>query len=224
VGLLHGPYHQQAVQLALEGEQVGSILKAITKTSKASPAAKHMLAEHQAVLGLKVNALKINNNSHWGSAHAMFKRLISSLQAVSASLAALHGLHKPILPNLTSNQWSIVHQLVQVLKPLKKSTNFLSHEWATLSAVMPLISNVICLLFCNQPQTEDGPVKTTFKKDLVNDLSFWALLFTNVGDTLLMAVYLDNLRPSSGLLIHMNSSPPWTMQQPASRNPCCLFP
>jgi len=76
-----------------------------------------------------------------------------------------------------------------VLKPLKKSTKFLSHEWATLSAVMPLIFNVIHVL---QPASEGGPVITTFKKDLVDDLSaLWALLFTNVGDRLLMAVYLD---------------------------------
>jgi len=66
VGLLHGPPTNQVVQLALEGEQVWSILKAakaITKTFKASPAAKHMLAEHQAALGLKVKALKIDNKT-----------------------------------------------------------------------------------------------------------------------------------------------------------------
>jgi len=58
--------------------------KAITKTFKASPAAKRMLAKHQAALGLKVKALKIKSKTCWGSAHAMLKRLISSCPAVFA--------------------------------------------------------------------------------------------------------------------------------------------
>jgi len=74
---------KQVVQLALEGEQVWSILmaaKAITKTFKASPTAKHMLAECQAP--------KIDNKTLWGAAHAMLKRLISSCLAVSACMEA----------------------------------------------------------------------------------------------------------------------------------------
>ena len=184
----------RSIRLALESDEVKPILKsakAITKTFKASPAAKRMLVDRQKALGLKVKTLKIDNKTRWGSAHKMFKRLVASRPAVSACLAALHGLRKPVPADMTSAQWSLVEQLAEVLQPFKKSTKFLSYQHLpTLGAAMPLVARAIdCHL---QADEEDDPVVAAFKRDVSVDLTLrWNILDGRASDTLLMAVYLD---------------------------------
>jgi len=184
----------RSIRLALESDAVKPILKsakAITKIFKASPAAKRMLADRQKALGLTVKTLKIDNKTRWGSAHKMFKRLVASRPAVSACLAALHGLRKPVPADMTSAQWSLAEQLAVVLQPFKKSTKFLSYQHLpTLGAAMPLVARAIdCHL---KVDDADDPVVATFKRDVSTDLTLrWNILDGRASDTLLMAVYLD---------------------------------
>lgn len=184
----------RSVRLALESAEVKPILrsaKAISKTFKASPAAKRMLADRQKALGLGVRTLKIDNKTRWGSAHRMFKRLLASRPAVSACLGALHGLRKPVPPDLTSAQWSLVEQLAKVLEPLKKSTKFLSHQHLpTLGAAMPIVARAIDTHL--KVAGDDDPVIAGFKQDMTVDLTLrWNILDGQASTTLLVAVYLD---------------------------------
>nr|UMO78462.1 hAT family C-terminal dimerization region domain containing protein [Pandoravirus belohorizontensis] len=184
----------RSVRLALESDQIEPVLrsaKAISKTFKASPAAKRMLANRQKALGLRVRTLKIDNKTRWGSAHRMFKRLLASRPAVSACLGALHGLRKPVPADLTSAQWSLVEQLAKVLEPFKKSTKFLSHQHLpTLGAAMPIVARAIDTHLA--VAEGDDTVIAGFKQDMLVDLTGrWNILDGQASTTLLVAVYLD---------------------------------
>ncbi|WBR14527.1 hAT family C-terminal dimerization region domain-containing protein [Pandoravirus kuranda] len=184
----------RSIRLALESDEVKPILRAaksISKTFKASPAAKRMLVEKQKALGLSVKSLKIDNKTRWGSAYTMFERLVSSRPAVSACIGALHGLRKPVPADLTSAQWSLVEQLATVLEPLNDSTEILSYQrLPTLGAGMPIVSRAIHHHL--KAVDEDDPVVATFKKDISFDLTLrWNILDGQASETLLLAVYLD---------------------------------
>ncbi|AVK75720.1 hAT family C-terminal dimerization region domain containing protein [Pandoravirus neocaledonia] len=184
----------RSIRLALESDEVKPILsaaKSISKTFKASPSAKRMLVEKQKALGLSVKSLKIDNKTRWGSAYTMFERLVSSRPAVSACLGALHGLRKPVPPDLTSAQWSLVEQLATVLEPLNDSTEILSYQrLPTLGAGMPIVSRAIHHHL--KVDDEDDPIVATFKDDISLDLTRqWNILNGQASETLLLAVYLD---------------------------------
>jgi len=182
------------VRLALRLPNVKTVVKAakaICRTFKASSVAKRALEERQTELGLPVRSLKVDNKTRWGSTYEMLKRLTASRPAVSACLATLHGLRKPVPDDLTSAQWSLIEKMADVLEPFQDVTEFLSHEkHPTIGAVMPIMLGTIPAHL--KVVTADGPTIKAFKKRLAKEIDIrWDILNVNAPETLLLAVYLD---------------------------------
>lgn len=182
------------VRLALGLSNVKSVVKAakaICRTFKASSVAKRALEERQIELGLPPRALKVDNKTRWGSTYEMLRRLTASRPAVSACLASLHGLRKPVPDDLTSGQWSLIEKIADVLEPFQDATEFLSSErHPTIGAVMPIMLGTIPAHL--RAVATDGPTIKAFKKKLAKEIDIrWDILNINAPDTLLLAVYLD---------------------------------
>jgi hypothetical protein len=165
--------------------------KAICRTFRRSSIAKRALEEKQRALGLPVRTLKIDNKTRWGSAYLMLVRLTESRAAVSACLATLHGLRRPVPDDLSSAQWDLVTKIASVLEPLQDATEFLSHEkHPTIGAAMPIIKGTLADHL--KVNNADGDAIKQSKTKLADHLSLrWDIVDENASETFLVSVYLD---------------------------------
>jgi hypothetical protein len=143
--LAHAINH--SVYLGLSKSSVKTLFKkpkAICRYFRASPKAARLLLEQQKALKVSTKKLTLDNKTRWNSAYKMLKRLVRSRPTVSSTLASITETRKPPPPDLTSDEWRKLTDLIPVLKPIKDITKFISQEkHVTIGFVLPLMHRLI---------------------------------------------------------------------------------
>lgn len=100
--------------------------------------------------------------TRWNSAYLLLNRLLKLKRAVQRYMT-----EHDELPNITSNEWQIIKNLLSILKPLYRLTVDMSSELCTL----PTVASNICTLvrFLSKTENKDHGVKIT-KDELVTSL------------------------------------------------------
>jgi hypothetical protein len=99
----------------------------------------------------------------------MLKRLCISRPAISARLATLTGTRKRIPSDLITEEWAVAEKLVDVLKPFKDATEFISQQsHRTIGVVMPIVTRLMNhhLVECDDDQEEIASFKAVILADL----------------------------------------------------------
>jgi hypothetical protein len=85
--------------------------------------------------------LKMDVPTRWNSTYYMFERVIKIKEPVEAALGMLHN---PV-PMLTADEWKIVKQINQILKPFEQMSRELSSEkYVSISKVIPMVNGADC--------------------------------------------------------------------------------
>lgn len=96
-----------------------------------------MLAEKQTQLGsLKLLKLKQDVRTRWNSTYFMLERLVKLKEPISIVSITF----KEVSDNLNSEEWSIIEDILSLLKPFHNLTVELSGEqYPTIAKVIPLV-------------------------------------------------------------------------------------
>uniref|UniRef100_A0A2S2R790 Zinc finger BED domain-containing protein 1 n=1 Tax=Sipha flava TaxID=143950 RepID=A0A2S2R790_9HEMI len=113
-----------------------------------------MLAEKQKQLGSStILKLKQDISTRWNSTFFMLERLIKLKEPITIVMINL----KEAPNNLESDEWSIIEDVIPLLKPFNNLTVELSAEqYPTISKVIPLIRGLQCSLGLKCPKTRQG--------------------------------------------------------------------
>jgi len=166
----------------------------IARFFKNSPKASRILHDQQRIASLKPMPLKLNNKTRWGSALGMFCRLAKSRAAVSSALAILHEdrTRTATPPDLTSEEWVMVNELIAILQPLQTATEIVScQQQPTFGSVLAALHGFVYNKLL--PDQNDSAIARKFKADLRQGIldSLLANLRTYCNSAILIATSLD---------------------------------
>lgn len=132
-------------------QQLLAKCRAIVSHFKYSTKASYALLRMQEQLNVNKLKLKQDVRTRWNSTFYMLERLLEVKISVSATLPQLDS--SP--PNLDSNEWIIVKDVVALLRPFENVTVILSGEkYPSLSSVIPLVLGLRNAIESKTPVTE----------------------------------------------------------------------
>uniref|UniRef100_A0A8D0G4F9 BED-type domain-containing protein n=1 Tax=Sphenodon punctatus TaxID=8508 RepID=A0A8D0G4F9_SPHPU len=128
-----------------------------------SSASRRILSEIQQSLSLPLQHLQQEVPTHWNSTFYMLERLYGQRQAVQAFYArGPKGIRSSSSMQIPLSQWSLMGDLVKILKPFKEAIDLISQEDATLSQAMAVFNllerNVMALLMGFQTNKDTSAV------------------------------------------------------------------
>ena len=188
-----------SVRKALEHRCISDVFRSannISKFFKKSSKAARSLKECQTALNLLVKSMAIDNDTRWGSAYQMMARLCESRRAVSACLAEVTGTRDSIPDDLTTSQWSTIKRLVELLRAINESSEYISQQHhPTIGVVMVVMNQVMNAHLVGQAEKEadTSDAVDKFRSVMLGDLKRrWPPLSLDTSaDTVILAVYLD---------------------------------
>ena len=131
IGLRHFPCIGHTLQLGiLKAFDIGPVKAALARVSSIvshfhrSSKATYLLKEKN-LLGLKPHMLKSSCVTRWGSTYEMLARFTEQQQAVCAVLLE-DGGDCILMPS--SNEFAVIEELVDILKPFNDATEILSGD------------------------------------------------------------------------------------------------
>lgn len=158
--MYHNPCIAHTINLSVNDALKNPLLLELLKKCKSivgyfkhSVQGSEKLKLTQQQMGLPVLKVKQDVATRWNSCLHMLRRLIEIKDALSVAMASL-----PKSPEfLSANEWKIVEDCVQILKPAEDMTTILSAEkYPTLSLVIPLFRGFQFTLKQVTPSTEIG--------------------------------------------------------------------
>ena len=192
LGVEHFPCIAHTLQLSikrgLEVPKVQHILgrcKKLVEHFKKSTKETYQLHEKQEMLKLPQHKLIQACITRWGSTLNMLQRLMEQQAAIAAVL--MSGKVRHLMPE--SDEWVIIEELVDILKPFHHATEVLSAEkYPTFSTVKPLLYKLLEKAL----QVNNGDTNTIkeVKKAIKNDLGS-RYQSTSTQKLMNIATYLD---------------------------------
>ena len=139
--------------------------KAIVAFFHRSTKATEKLKELQVQLKLPANKIITDCPTQWNSTYYMLQRLLEQKAAITV-MCSLSGGPRA---SLSVSEWSILEELVQILKPLEEATRELSAEQTvSASKVIPLLNAILHELQKNVvddetqiPESQDSSASTS---------------------------------------------------------------
>ena len=160
MGLRHFPCMGHTLQLGiLKAFEIGPVKAALARVSSIvshfhrSSKATYLLKEKQNLLGLKPHMLKSSCVTRWGSTYEMLARFTEQQQAVCAVLLE-DGGDRILMPS--SNEFAVIEELVDILKPFNDATEILSGDlYPTLGIVQPVFHQFLSEILVSKPEDRD---------------------------------------------------------------------
>ncbi|XP_053999814.1 uncharacterized protein LOC128887676 [Hylaeus anthracinus] len=104
-----------------------------------SHTAAEKLKKYQLNLGTNVQKLIHDVPTRWNFTYNMIDRFIILEEPIKATIAIINKN----LPQITSAEWEILHELAVILKPIESATKIISGEqYPTISIIIPLTSGL----------------------------------------------------------------------------------
>ena len=193
IGFLHFPCMGHTLQLGiLKAFDIGPVKAALARVSNIvshfhrSSKATYSLKEKQHLLGLKPHMLKSSCVTRWGSTYEMLARFIEQQQAVCAVLLE-DGGDRVLMPS--SNEFAVIEQLVDILKPFNDATEILSGDlYPALGIVQPVFYRFMSEVLTSKPEDRDVVKKI---KDAIRQNLSTRYQEEQIETMLLVAMYLD---------------------------------
>ena len=193
MGLRHFPCMGHTLQLGiLKAFEIGPVKAALARVSSIvshfhrSSKATYLLKEKQNLLGLKPHMLKSSCVTRWGSTYEMLARFTEQQQAVCAVLLE-DGGDRILMPS--SNEFAVIEELVDILKPFNDATEILSGDlYPTLGIVQPVFHQFLSEILVSKPEDRDIVKKI---KDAIRQNLSTRYQDEEIQTILLVAMYLD---------------------------------
>ena len=187
MGLRHFPCMGHTLQLGiLKAFDIGPALarvSSIVSHFHHSSKATYLLKEKQSLLRLKPHMLKSSCVTRWGSTYEMLTRLTEQQQAVLLE----DGGDSILMPS--SNEFAVIEELVDILKPFNDATEILSGDsYPTLGIVQPVFHQFLSKILVSKPEDRDivKKIKDTIRQNLSTRYQD-----EEIQTILLVAMYLD---------------------------------
>lgn len=173
LGLLHFPCIAHTLQLgvkkALEVQKIHSILarcKKLVEHFKKSTKEMYKLREKQEILQLPKHQLIQDCPTRWGSTLHMLERLAEQQAAIFAVL--MEGKVRHL--TLEGDEWTIIEEIIAVLKPFQQATEAMSTEkYPSISSVKPLLHKLLEKILVILPT--DSSTSKVMKRAIKTDLT-----------------------------------------------------
>ena len=151
-----------------------------------SVVASEALKERQQQMGIEQKRLIQSCVTRWSLCYEMLFRLLEMRLLSDESVTKRNDRYL----DLKSEQWTIVEELVAVLKPLQVATPFLQYEHnSSVSCILPVINGLDLSL---QPSSDDSPTIKQFKAKVHGEIrSRWYLNKLNVTSLDVLASAVD---------------------------------
>ena len=174
LSLEHFPCLAHTLQLAIK--KVYTIPKVHTAVARCKKLVEHFnkstketysLREKQKMLQLKEHKLIQDCPTQWGSTLSMLQRVSEQQAAIAAVL--IEGKVQYLMPE--GEEWSIIDNLIKILKPFQRITEAMSNEkFPTISSVRPLLYKLLekTLKITSDDNATIKVMKEAISKDLSN--------------------------------------------------------
>lgn len=172
LGLEHVPCVAHTLQLSIKrGLEIPAVNRVLARCRKLvehfrkSSKETYKLRQKQTMLDLPEHKLIQEVVTRWGSTLGMLERLMEQQLAIAAVL--IDGTARHLMPE--SGEWTLIEQLVEILKPFQVATEVMSGEkYPTVSTVKPLLYKLTekTLALNDGDSSTIKAVKQAIKKDL----------------------------------------------------------
>ena len=186
------------LQLALKaGLSINTIDRLIRACSKLVGHFKHSalatgeLKKRQRQMELDEKKLIQKCDTRWNSTFYMLERVHEMRWPITAVLSD-ENVTKPSdkYLDLTSEQWTLAHEIIKVLKPFEVATTFLCEDQSTIiSSTLPVIHGLVESLKADE---SDSRVLAKFKETVKDEVTErWELESLDVTSSMVLSAFID---------------------------------
>lgn len=162
-------------------EDILAISRSIVGKFRHSVLAQQRLSDLQESLGVPKKKLVQDVQTRWNATLAMLRSLVEQKQVLGA-YATEHEL-----PNLNTNQWTLISHIIDTLTPFEDATKEVSDSQTSISVVLPMLSMLRRLLDRKHTMSEGI---TTMRKDMLASLNK-RFAYTKDNRKIVLATILD---------------------------------